>query len=103
MAQIDSLSNKRLLDGVLPGKAAAKGNGKIENGSDNSSADDSVSITSVGQGLTAGREAGASTAAVNEEKVAAISNALQSGRYMIDPERVAQKILQLDRQLPNSS
>jgi negative regulator of flagellin synthesis FlgM len=40
---------------------------------------------------------------VNENRVAAIKSAIQNGSYTVNPERVADKMLQFDDKLPDST
>ncbi len=43
-----------------------------------------------------------STPVINEEKIAAVKNALEQGSYEINAERIADKILQLDRHIKST-
>lgn len=57
---------------------------------------DTVNIT---PGINNASNAGPATPIVDENRVANIKAALQSGAYEIDPERIAKKLLQFDQQL----
>ncbi len=58
-------------------------------------AKDSVDITAITQKIKNAFES--STPVINEEKIAAVKNALKEGNYQIDAESIANKILQIDR------
>ena len=64
--------------------------------------DDTVNITSTAQDIKNASDA-SSSATVNETRVAEIKAALQAGDYQIDPDRVADKMMQLDKILPNTT
>jgi flagellar biosynthesis anti-sigma factor FlgM len=40
---------------------------------------------------------------VNETRVADIKTALEAGEYKVNPERIADKMLQMELKLPNST
>lgn len=65
--------------------------------------DDTVRITSTAQDIKKALDASASTPVVNENKVAELKAALQAGTYQVDPDRVADKMLQLETKLPNTT
>ena len=58
-----------------------------------------VSITDQAKQLASLEQALQSLPAVNESRVAEISSAIQEGRYQIDPERIADKLLRLEQEL----
>lgn len=64
------------------------------------SGDDTVSLT---DGIANPSDVGTSAPMVNDNRVANIKAALQSGSYQIDPERIAEKLMQLDLNLPNTT
>ncbi len=64
---------------------------------------DIVSITPTATGIKNASETSTSAPAINESRVTEIKNALQSGRYQINPERIAEKMLQLETKLPNTT
>jgi negative regulator of flagellin synthesis FlgM len=64
--------------------------------------DDTVKLTSVAQGLKQANASG-SEPVVNETRVAEIKTALEAGEYKINPERIADKMLQMELKLPNST
>lgn len=65
--------------------------------------DDTVSITSTAQDIKNTSGAGSTSPAVNEARVVELKSVLQAGNYKIDPNRVADKMMQLDRLLPNTT
>ena len=64
--------------------------------------DDTVKLTSVAQGLKKANASG-SEPVVNETRVADIKTALEAGEYKVNPERIADKMLQMELKLPNST
>lgn len=64
--------------------------------------DDTVKLTSAAQGLKQAHASG-SEPLVNETRVADIKAAIESGTYTINPERIADKMLQMELKLPNST
>jgi len=58
-----------------------------------------VSITDQAKQLAALEQALQTLPAVNESRVAEISSSIQDGRYQIDPERIADKLLRLEQEL----
>ncbi len=65
--------------------------------------DDSVKITSFAQDIQKAADVGKSEPVVNLKRVAELKASIESGAYKIDPQSIADKILQFDRKLPNSS
>jgi negative regulator of flagellin synthesis FlgM len=61
---------------------------------------ETVNLTSSAQLLSRLEEALQTMPAVDAEKVRAIKDAIASGAYRVDDRAVADKLLQLDRQLP---
>lgn len=60
---------------------------------------DSVSITDAARRLAALQEAVASMPEVDAGRVAAISQAIEQGQYAADPRKIADRLLQLERDL----
>jgi negative regulator of flagellin synthesis FlgM len=58
-----------------------------------------VNITGQAKQLAALEQALQSLPAVNEARVAEIRTAIQEGRYQVDPERIADKLLRMEREL----
>ncbi|MEY4720201.1 MAG: hypothetical protein RL563_2819 [Pseudomonadota bacterium] len=61
--------------------------------------DDSVVITSTAQNIQNASSTNAS-APVNEQRIQKLMAAVQDGSYQINPERIAEKMLDLDLNLP---
>jgi len=87
----------------LPAKSAVKDSSGLKDKLANGVAEDTVEITATAQDIKSATAASAAAPVVNEDRVAAIKAAVQSGSYQVNAERVAEKMLQLDDQLPNSS
>lgn len=65
--------------------------------------DDTVSITSTAKDIKNASGSGSTSPEVNEAQVAELKSVLQEGNYKIDPDRVAEKMMQLDKMLPNTT
>jgi len=64
---------------------------------------DTIDITKTTQDIKSAVAAGTATPVINEDRVAAIKSALQSGSYNANAGRVAEKMLQFESQLHNST
>lgn len=82
MPQVKS-TNKNIIDTQNPSMGSTAGT-------------DTVNIS---LGMSAAMDTPSATPIVDENRVAHIKAALQSGTYKINPERVAKKLLQFDQQL----
>lgn len=63
---------------------------------------DTVSITTA-PGIKKALDVGASAPVVNEARVAEIKAALQAGNYTINPDHVADKMMQLETKIADST
>ncbi|MCQ8102541.1 flagellar biosynthesis anti-sigma factor FlgM [Methylomonas sp. SURF-2] len=63
---------------------------------------DTVNI-STADGIKKAVDASNSAPVVNESRVAEIKAAIQAGNYKIDPDHVAEKMMQLETKLANST
>lgn len=63
---------------------------------------DTVNI-SVAQDIQKALEVGLSAPVVNESRVAEVKAAVNAGTYQIDPARVADKMMQLETKIANST
>ncbi len=66
-------------------------------------ADSSVHITSSARLLASLSQAVNSTPDINSSRVAAVQQAIASGQYKISPERIANRLVQLDQDLGNAT
>lgn len=64
------------------------------------STDDTVSFSN---SVLNASESDNNAPSVDQARVAAIKNALQSGNYQIDPEKIAAKMMAFEQQLPNDT
>ena len=71
--------------------------------SSNAPTDLSVHITSSARVLASLSQAVNSTPDINSSRVAALQQAIASGQYKINPERIANRLVQLDQDLGNAS
>lgn len=62
-----------------------------------------VHVTGAARNLAALEQSLRSLPAIDELRVAAVKQRLQEGRYEIDPQRVADRLLRLDSDLANAS
>lgn len=63
---------------------------------------DSIAITATAQGLKKAFESNSSDAVVDVDRVASIKKALAEGSYQINAERVAEKMIQQEKLMPNN-
>jgi negative regulator of flagellin synthesis FlgM len=66
-------------------------------------ADASVHITSSARLLASLSQAVNNTPDINSARVAAVQQAIAAGQYKINPERIANRLVQLDQDLGNAS
>ena len=84
-----------------PSSAGARAASTPSQTSGASSAADSVQITDTASHLVNLEQALSEVPVVNQGKVAVISEALAAGTYEISPDRIANQLLQFERQLPD--
>lgn len=99
---IESISGKGINPAPQP-KAVAKNTVDSKEKLDTAVVEDTVSLTTTAQDIKSAAEASSSTPVINETRVAQIKADLQSGRYQINAERIAEKMLQFERKLPDST
>jgi len=64
---------------------------------------DTFNFTNASQDIKSAVSTGAPVPVINEDRVAAIKSAIQSGNYKADAGRVAEKMLKFEAKLPNST
>jgi negative regulator of flagellin synthesis FlgM len=99
---IESISGNTI-NSVTPAKSGAKDAGNVKQNASVSVSTDTVDLTDTAQDIKTAVTTGVSSPVINEDRVAAIRSALQSGSYKVDAERVAEKMLRFEDQLPNST
>lgn len=83
---------------VLPSKPAQSGKAENTNLQAPQKAKDSVDITAVAKEITKAFETSKSTPVINEERVNAVKKALEDGTYPINAEKIAAKMVQMERE-----
>ncbi len=71
--------------------------------SSNAPAEDSVHITSSARLLASLSQAVNNAPDINSGRVAAVQQAIAAGQYRINPERIANRMMQLEQDLANAS
>ena len=99
---IESISGNPL-NRALPAKSVAKDTVEVKQQTSAANQPDTIDFTNTAQDIKTAVAAGASGDVINEDRVAAIKSALQSGSYKVDTGRVAEKMLQFEDKLPNST
>ncbi len=99
---IESISGS-IINNVSPAKSGAKDTVDVKQKSSVPISTDTVNLTDTAQDIKTAMAAGVASPVINEDRVAAIKSALQSGSYKVDAERVAEKMLRFEDQLPNST
>ncbi len=101
---IQPVNTNNTINAAGQAKLANKSTLENKNGAINTAADDdTVNITSVAQDIKKASDTGISEPIINEKRVAEIKTAIEAGNYKIDPNRIADKMLQLEIKLPNST
>lgn len=101
---IQPVNNVNAANVATQTKSASKSSLEANKQPDNLATDaDTVNI-STAEGIKKAVDVGTSSAgAVDETRVAEIKAALQAGTYKINPDRVAEKMMQLETQIANST
>ena len=68
-----------------------------------SAKDDSIAITAMAQGIKKAFESSSSGSVVDVDRVAAVKNALADGSYQINAERIAGKMIQYEKLMPQDN
>jgi negative regulator of flagellin synthesis FlgM len=64
---------------------------------------DSVAITAMAQGIKKAFESSSSATIVDADRVAAVKKALADGSYQINAERIAEKMIQYEKLMPQDN
>jgi len=64
---------------------------------------DNIDITAVAKEITKAFESSKTTPAINQERVEAVKKALAEGSYPINAEKIAEKMIQMEREQFNNS
>jgi negative regulator of flagellin synthesis FlgM len=91
------------LNSQLPAKSVAKDAADVKQKASTPVSTDTIDFTNTTQDVKNALAASAAAPVVNEDRVAAIKAAVQSGSYKADVERVAEKMLQFEDKLPDST
>jgi len=67
------------------------------------SSNDSVEITAMAQGIKKALESSSSATIVDVDRVAAVKKALADGSYQINAERIAEKMIQYEKLMPQDN
>lgn len=100
---IESISGTLLTNSPVSAKSTVKEATTVKSDTGLSSTSDTIEFTNTSQDIKSAVTNNSKTPPVNMERVAAIKSAIESGSYTVNANRVADKILQFDKQLPNSS
>jgi negative regulator of flagellin synthesis FlgM len=84
---------------VGAGKSASNARDTAVSPADKPASGSPVHITDQARQLAALEQAVQSAPIVNEARVAAVRSAIEEGRYEVEPERIADKMLRMDRDL----
>merc|ERR1712054_113565 len=100
-----SIDISKLHSGTVGTARAGKQNGDVKvkpntgDTSQVSAQDDTVSLTSTGTTMQALEDKVSDAPVVNQERIDAIRDALQKGEYPFNPERIAEKMIDMERLL----
>lgn len=101
---IQSVNNVNATNVAAPTKSTNKSSLDASKQSDSLAADADTINISTAEGIKKAVDVGASTSsAVDGARVAEIKAAIQAGTYKIDPDRVAEKMMQLETKIANST
>ena len=65
--------------------------------------DDSITITALAQGIQKVLESTSSATSVDVDRVAAVKKALDDGSYQVNGERIASKMIQYEKLMPQDN
>jgi len=88
---------------ALSSKPASNGKVKSSESLISEKPKDNVDITAVAQEITKALESSKTTPAINHERVEAVKKALTEGNFVINAEKIAEKMIQMERDQFNNS
>ena len=100
---IESVSGTTINNSALNVKPNTKEANDVKLQTSSPVSGDVMDFTNIAQDIKTAVATGDNPPVVNEQRVAAVKLALQSGNYKVDAERVAEKMLQFENKLPNST
>lgn len=100
---IQSINNVNTASVATQTKPANKSALEATKQADNLATDADTLDISTAEGIKKAVDTGNSAPVVNETRVAEIKAAIQAGNYKIDPDRVAEKMMQLETKIANST
>lgn len=99
---IQSISGKANTTAVST-KPANTGKAKSESPKTTDNLKDNVDFTAVAKEITKAFGSSKNTSAINNERVQAVKDALAEGSYPINAEKIAQKMIQIEKEQFNNS
>jgi negative regulator of flagellin synthesis FlgM len=88
---------------VASGAAAQKKSEQTAGKAERSVAEDKLHLTGSARGIAALEQSLKDLPAVDETRVAAVRERIESGNYKVDPQRIADKLMHLESQLARSN
>lgn len=88
---------------VTSSKSVSKEGGTARSASLKPTSEQAADFKTITQEIKKALESGAASSVIDEARVERVKAALQNGSYEINAERIAEKLLQLDHRLPNST
>ena len=88
---------------VSPSKSSVTEKAQNTNVHTTKKADDNVDITTVAKKITQAFESSKTTPAINEKRVEEVRKALENGTYPINAEKIAEKMIEVEREQFNNS
>ena len=84
-------------------KPTGKSHAEIRDLRSQKSTADSVDIADLGREISAALKVDNNAEGINLERIADVQRSLQNGSYVVDNERLARKIIHLEKQLANTT
>jgi len=100
---IQSISGKANTTTAFSTKPASAGKAKSSESQVTEKSKDNVDFTAVAKEITKAFESSKDTPAINKERVQAVKDSLAKGDYPINAEKIAAKMVQMEREQFNNS